>query len=350
MDTRNKARTGVGLTVAVTTAGLTLGVPAGSQARSSTVDPSTLDRGENPAVTYIVRDTIRDGDLRVPATKRGSHDAIWKTRRGYVLKDVFPRGRGQNPYRLTFVSDSGEKRLIARQAYSVAVSGAGRRVAWSYDVGDYPLRSVVKVANPNTGQVIDTKRFRQGARVEAVTAHRVMLSRLFTATTGTLWWNFRRDTVRKLSDESVVNVDFKNNRIVFDIPRDAPACNRVARYSRPAATLWRSCRWFPHEWSPNGERVLATHTYFDAAGTDRWLTLDGTTGERLSRVNGRLDWDAVWEDNRHFLTLAQGEDGMASIVRCSVDEECERASRLWDIPLPDPSVFYNSPPVTLGER
>jgi hypothetical protein len=66
-------------------------------------------------------------------------------------------------------------------------------------------------------------------------------------------------------------------------------------------------------------------------------------------VSGRLDWDASWEDNRHFLTMAQGDSGTAAIVRCTVAGRCERASRLWHVPLPDdPSVYYAPPPVVLS--
>jgi hypothetical protein len=251
-------------------------------------------------------------------------------------------------FRLVFIDRSGAKRVLARDVATVAVSGDGTRIAWSKDVGKYGgPPAVVTTANPNTGDVIGSRRFGLGGRVVAVTAHRVLLSRLSTSITGTLWWRPAADSVRKISDESVVRVDFGNNRVVFDVPRDAPACNRVAPWSNFHRTLWRSCDRDPRAWSPNGGRVLATHTYFDDVGTNLWVTLDGTTGVRGSRVTGRLDWETVWEDNQHFLMLAQGDDGMAAIIRCSTDGSCERASRLWDMGVPDYQPNYIAPPVVL---
>ena len=92
-----------------------------------------------------------------------------------------------------------------------------------------------------------------------------------------------------------------------------------------------------------------THTYFDAAGTDTWWVGRGRSGRLVAAVGGRLDWRAVWEDDRHLLTLAQGDDGTAAIVRCDLDGACERASRLWDVPVPsEPSLYYASPPVVLA--
>jgi hypothetical protein len=339
-------RTHGGLVALVTAAAglVAFGAPATSAGAPAPVDPSTLTRGADPAVVYMVRDTIRDGDLRVPATHRGTHVDLWSTSRGYVVKDMV-----HGPYfRLVFVDRSGAKRVLARSVQSVAVSGDGTRIAWTQDLdkqGGPP--SVVTMANPNSGRVIGTHRFRLGARVAAVTGHRVLLSRLFTSLTGTMWWEPTGDRVRKISDESVVGVDFGNDRIVFDVPRDAPACVRVARWTNFARTLWRSCDIVPHTWSPDGDVAIATHAYFDDVGTNLWAVVDGRTGAQRSQVTGRLDWDAVWEDNQHFLTGAQGDDGMAAIIRCTTAGSCERASRLWDRGVPDYLPNYIAPPVVL---
>lgn len=321
--------------------------PGNSPAERAPLDPSAMERGGNPAITYLVRNTIRDGALRVPATS--GVDALWDAARGYVVQD-FRRGEPErNVYRLTFVGRDGEKKVLARAASSAAVSENGRRAAWSRVEGRYGAQSVVTVVNPATGKIIETRRFPAGARVVAVTGKRVLVSRLFTTSDGTLVWNHGRGTLRQIAAQSAVSADIRNDRLVLDVPRDAPACVRVARFSRPGQTLWASCRWYPHAWSPNGDRALATHTYFDAAGTDRWLVVNGTTGTRQDRITGRLDWDVAWEDDGHFLTMAQGEDGKAAVIRCDVSGACERASRLWDIGLPEQSVFYDGPPVVLSE-
>ncbi|MFP5253296.1 MAG: hypothetical protein ACLGH4_05825, partial [Actinomycetes bacterium] len=138
------------------------------------------------------------------------------------------------------------------------------------------------------------------------------------------------------------------DRVTFATRKaDLAGCGRVAPLSRPERTLWRTCRIEPRTWSPDGERSLNTWVYFDAAGTDRWVLRDGTTGERTARIVGRLSWQAVWEDNRHFLTLAQGEDGTAAIVRCTVTARCTRAGRTWRIPVNEDAYFV-SPPVLLA--
>ena len=89
----------------------------------------------------------------------------------------------------------------------------------------------------------------------------------------------------------------------------------------------------------------------DRWGEYRWAVVDGRTAAQLAQVTGRLDWTAVWEDDGHFVTLAQGDAGGAAIVRCDVDGACERASRVWDVPLPsEPSLYYEPPPVVLAQR
>ena len=51
------------------------------------VDPAALPRGADPAVVHMVGDTIRDGDRRVPATRRGEHQALWVVSGGYLVRD-----------------------------------------------------------------------------------------------------------------------------------------------------------------------------------------------------------------------------------------------------------------------
>ena len=321
------------------------GTPGVAVQAPDTVEPAALPRASNPRVVHVVGNTIRDGDLRIPVT-RHHHEALWSTAKGYLLKDS-----GVQPdriaYRLVQVDRDGTRRVLSPEARSVAVSPDGTRVAWSVDLGRDGAPAQVTVAVADTGRVIASRRFHDGVQVTAMTRHRVLLSRLFTYRHGTSWWNLDRDRLRRISDLSAVGADLRQDRIVLDIPRDAPACNLVAPLSHPARELWRSCRIYPHAWSPDGEHVLATHTYFDDSGTDRWLVIDSTTRERVGRVLGRLDWDAAWEDNDHFLTKAQSASGEAAVIRCTLDGRCERASRVWDLGPVDYQPFYLSPPVVL---
>jgi hypothetical protein len=315
------------------------------------IDPSSLARGADPSVVHMVRDTIRDGDRRVRATRWGGHDALWAVPGGYLLRDIYVGPR--QLVRVVFVDPAGERRVVAwsRDWIDVAVSADGTRVALGESSGWTGMRRVVTVLRTQDGRVLARRELRL-ARVVAVTRRAVLLGRgLGARSSTTQWWNHRRDRLRTIHDAKALRADVPHDRVVFEAGREDSFCNRVALLSRPDRTLWRSCRFYPHQWSPDGRRVLATYTYFDAAGTARWWLVDGRTGSREARFVGRLDWDAVWEDDQHFLTAAQGEDGKAALVRCDVAGACERASRLWDVPVPpDPSMFYAAPPVLLAEE
>ena len=337
------------LAVAVTLAAVLTPVPA--TAGLPHLDPAALSRGADPAVVHMVRDTIRDGDLRIPATRRGEHDALWVVDGGYVVRDFNVGSRGL--VRVVFISRSGERRVVARSRdlIEVEVSMTGRRLAVSRRVGPTGLRSLVTVSDPRSGRVIAHREIRLATLV-AVTRHRVLLGRrAHWRDPATAWWNYDTGRLRRIYHQAALSADLGHDRVVFTGSGEREFCNRVAVLSRPARTLWRSCQLLPHQWSPDGTRAIATNAYFDAAGTDRWVVLGGRTGSRLARITGRLDWDAVWEDNRHFLTMAQSDGGEAAVIRCDLAGACERASRLWEVPVPtDPSLYYDSPPVVLAQR
>ncbi|GAB3763506.1 hypothetical protein FB382_001186 [Nocardioides ginsengisegetis] len=315
------------------------------------IDSATLPRGDNPAVALLVRDTIRDGALRVPATTRGRHDALWEVAGGYLVRDVNVGPRHLT--RVVYIAPTGKRRVVARspELLTVAVSGSGRRVAIQRTVGSDSLRSVITVSRPRTGKVLAHRELRH-ANLVALTDHRALVGiRARWHHPATVWWNYPADTLRRVYHQAAVGADLRHDKVVFDRNPVGEFCNRVALLSHPAHTLWHSCRIYPHQWSPDGRHALATHTYFDAAGTDRWWVIQGRTAARQARITGRLDWDAVWEDDGHFLTLAQSDAGRAAVIRCDLAGTCERASRLWDVPVPaDPSVYYAAPPVVLAGR
>jgi hypothetical protein len=326
-------------------------MPAPATAGAPHVDPGALPRGEDPGVVHMVRDVIRDGDLRVPATTRGEHDALWVVEGGYVVRDFNVGSRGLT--RVVFIDQHGDRRVVARSTglIDVEVSVTGRRLAVQRSSSRTGLRSEVTVYHPRSGRLLARREFRLATLV-AVTAHRVLLGRrAHWRDPATAWWNYETDRVRRIYHQAAQSADVRHDRIVFGGSGEREFCNRVAVLSHPARTLWRSCRLSPHQWSPDGTRAIATNAYFDAAGTDRWVLVGGRTGVRQARITGRFDWDAVWEDNRHFLTLAQSDAGEAAIIRCDLGGGCERASRIWDVPVPpDPSVYYDSPPVVLANR
>lgn len=313
------------------------------------LDPAALPRGADPAVVHMVGDTIRDGDRTVPATRRGEHQSLWVVSGGYLVRDhgVGPRGWT----RLVYISRAGERRVVARSSQglvSVAVSASGRSVAVQLPSTPDGLRTVITVSRPRTGRVIAHRELRL-ANLVAVTDHRALIgTRSGWHHPVTVWWNYQHDHLTRLHDQGAVGADVRHDRVVFERSGAREFCNRVAVLSRPARTLWRSCRTYPHQWSPNGRHAIATYTYFDAAGTPRWWVIDGRTAKRRATITGRLDFDAAWEDDAHFLTLAQSDAGKAAIIRCDLTGVCERASRVWDVLVPaEPSLYYAKPPVVL---
>lgn len=315
------------------------------------IDPAALPRGADPAVAHLVHDVIRDEDLRAPATTRGRHEALWVVAGGYVVRD-YNVGKLQATV-LTFISPAGERRVVARSRHWIEakVSPSGRRMAVQTWRGPLRQRSVVTVTRPWSGRVVARRELRL-ATLAAVTDSRVLLGRrAHWHRPATQWWNYERGTLRRVYGRAVVDADVRHDKVVFSTPARGEFCNRVAVLSHPDRTLWRSCRMFPHQWSPDDRHVIATHAYFDAAGTDRWWVADGRTARRQVTIVGRLDKDAVWEDDGHFLTKAQSDAGRAAVLRCDVAGSCERASRIWSVPLPsEPSLYYASPPVVLAER
>jgi hypothetical protein len=349
MITKHAALVASGIAAALLTIGAL--VPVG--AAGSTVEPSSLSRGADPAVPFLVHDVIHDGPARVTATHRGHHQQLWTVDGGYVVQDWLQH---QQVSRLVFIGagvHAGEEKVVGRSPLqlSAAVSPAGNRIAWTRGPNDLTRPTTVSVSNPATGKVIAARTF-LWARVLGVTRDRVLLTRrdhLVQEHPTTVWWNHRTRQVRTIADREAVRADVPHDRLVIATGTfDEPAfCNRVASLAHPDRTLWHSCRWAPHAWSPDGDRVLVTHTYFDDVGTDRWLTMRAHGFQRLGQVQGRLDWDAVWEDDQHFLTLALGEDGQAAVVRCSVEGRCERASRLFDVGRATFQPNYIAPPVVL---
>lgn len=319
-----------------------------------TVDPATLPRGPDPAIAHLVHRTIRDGDLRVRAPGgRATHESLWVVEGGYLVRDVDVGTHYR--VRVRYVTPAGQRDLVtpSQRLVGVAVSADGAEVALQEDLGWTGVRTRVSVVRVATGQVLARRTFRLASLV-AVTDRRVLLGRrTHWRDPATVWWTYRGETrhrVRRVHDQAAVRADLAHDRIVFSTSPPGEFCLRVAALSRPSRTLWRSCSSAPHQWSPDGAHVLLTHTYFDAAGTDTWSVADGRTGQVVASISGRLDWDAVWEDDSHFLTLAQSATGTAAVVRCDLTGVCERASRTWDVPVPaDPSIYYAPPPVVLAE-
>ncbi len=211
--------------------------------------------------------------------------------------------------------------------------------------------SVVTVVNPRTGREIASRSFRYAEPV-GVDGSKVVLNRRGpNSAMVSAAWRYERDTVKRISGRTLLDSDLLQRIFVFRGLGDGggQGCARVARSFDISRTLWRACRYEPSDWSRNGDHALATWDYFDMAGTDRWLVTNGRTGDKQGRITGRFDWVAVWEDNSHFLTMAQADDGDQAIIRCNVRGNCERASRLWDGQI-NQDYYYTAPPALIAEN
>jgi hypothetical protein len=339
-------------TVVAATFTLSFVAQASATTGTSDVNPAQLARGDNPGVPVLIRDKIHDGTLRIDATTRGQHLDLWRVDGGYVVNDVL----GGPQFRLTFVNPQGRKRFLVKQPgldVGVAVSPNQALIAWSKELGELRTPTMVTVARPATGKVVAKRQF-HFATVLGVKPGQVLITRKAPGTNfpgATWWWNYHTDTFTKVSSQNADQADVANNRVVFSLGSLPGACHRIASLTQPEKTLWRNCRIGPRRWSPNGAHVLATHLYFDDVGTNLWRTLVADTGDGVGRLTGRFDWDAIWEDNHHFLVIAQNRRGIAAIVRCNKSgRNCERASRKWDMGPVDAQPNYVPPPVVLPDN
>jgi hypothetical protein len=351
--------------VALTTAALLTPTAAGQTVSASTVssevratdpvDPATLDRGADPRIAYLVRDTLHDGDRRIRVWPRGRHQGLWETDPGYIVWDAVGRRLGGPRYhmRVVAVDRDGDKRLLGRSKHLLipVVSASGRRVALiNRPFPPVSRRAVIRVVNPHTGRVLARRTFGFETHVSAVTDRRVLVdvpgSRW--APTLTWWWNYRRDTMRRMSGWRAVDADVRADRVVFSRNHTGTTrCRRVAPLSHPRRTLWRECRLMTQHWNAKGTRALAGAPAWewDHTGPDRWVAVTGRSRERTGQVAGHLNWSTSWESNKHFLAIARNHRNRVAVIRCRFDGRCERASRLWSIPANE-----DSPPVILAEN
>jgi hypothetical protein len=320
------------------------------------IDPAALNRGDDPRIAYLVRDTIHDGDRRVRVWPRGRHWELWETDPGYVVWDSVGRRSGGPGFhwRVVAVDRDGDKRLLGRSKDLLipVVSPSGRRVALvnrQFPADDE--RAVIRVVHPHTGRVIARRTFGPDTHATAVTDRRVLVdvpgSR--RAPTLTWWWNYRSDTMRRVSGWRAIDADVRADRVVFSLRASGiTRCRRVAPLSHPRRTLWRECRLLTYHWNAKGTRALASLPpwQWDLPGTDRWVVVKGRSGEHTRQVVGQLNWGAAWEGNKRFLTIARNEQGRFAVIRCRFDGRCERASRLWQFPVAEDAVTL---PVTLAQ-
>lgn len=327
MDPRNRRLATLALVVATM---LAL-VPSAFAARSApTVDlhPARLPRGVGPDVPFSVGTAIVDGDLRVPVdvaelqllgASDGDYVAVVYTKRG--------------DYRVERIARDGSRRiLVDRERGEMTLSDDGAQL-FETRVSDVRPRSVVRVLDPATGDLLQRKVFAGHARVLDADAGQALLgSREPAATT---LWSPTDGTVRRVSGQEAYFADLAADRFAtYTRAAVDGGCSVLRKPSAPRTVLWRSCDHAVAAVSPDGRRLLA-----------RTISLDGPLGTYQVRTGtGRVltTYQAptafgptAWESRRNVLMLTY-TDTRVSLVRCSGSGACERASRLERTPWGSP--------------
>jgi hypothetical protein len=102
-------------------------------------------------------------------------------------------------------------------------------------------------------------------------------------------------------------------------------CNAMLTTAN-ASELWRSCRWRPTEFSPDGSRVFAVGLPLNGAPVQEAAVIDANTGSVIHTFTtaGRFGRATFEPDNA--LDIVTVEDGDSAIVRCRSEGGCELAT------------------------
>jgi hypothetical protein len=119
-------------------------------------------------------------------------------------------------------------------------------------------------------------------------------------------------------------------------PRGQKNC-AVMVQSADSAELWTTCDWNPVEFSPDGSRVLALDSGTEGLGPNLMAVMDANTGSIVAEystdgVFGRATFDA----DADSIVAVVAEGGQASIVRCTIDGQCDLATPPATVPGTEP--------------
>ncbi len=111
---------------------------------------------------------------------------------------------------------------------------------------------------------------------------------------------------------------------------DEGSCSE-ARGNIEQDTAWRTCKFTPEHWSPDGRYVTAGPPYLDGLCCAQYDVLDGRTGRSVLTMDAGTSADNMsyirslgWEDETHVLALTYLEDGWR-VVRVGLDGSAEIA-------------------------
>jgi hypothetical protein len=187
----------------------------------------------------------------------------------------------------------------------------------------------VRAVNARTGRLVADRRFRGWIDLEDYGVHRMVLSEWGNKRTRTFWWNPVTNRQTRISGHPAYVADVAANRLGL-ITKDAPdgrLCQKVVPFSNTSTTVWRSCRYRALEFSPDGRRMVTTHILADGPGPI-WLQLRNDHGRLRATYRAELFGSIAWENRRSVLLQTAGSK-YAAMVRCTLGDGCERASRLY---------------------
>ena len=286
------------------------------------IKPRALDRGADSSVPHLQGRNVVDGDVSVRVRGKQRH-LLGKAGSGYVVQVL-----RKDDYQLVRVEAGKKQRVLAEGSPGQSVlSDDGATVAVMDKVA---RRSSIQVRSAVDGRVLaDRGGFLGYPSLRGLDGDHLVVA---SFEKGARDWNWRENTLSKISRKAVYAADLGSDRMAFFTgdPYNG-GCTVVTTLSRPRTQLWRSCREAVLEFSPDGQRIVTTHKLADGIGPSK-IWERRATGQKLSSYRvGAYFGLIVWENDTDLLLDAFNRKQGAT-VRCS-EGACERASAVRTSPL-----------------
>ncbi len=315
-----------------TTGAASFALAVGPALAATTLDPTKLARGADPAVAHVEGKTLVDGAFRVRV--RGAYfvTLLGESGSGYVVAKGTRSGKGTI---LRIEADGSQRTLAVGDPYSSALSSDGttvvvaryKRSATAGDRREGLGDRVLTVVDATTGAVSGKKAFKGYPEPLDVTGTRVLLGGFEAPTRGTFAWDLTTGAVTKVSRRIGTTADAGLDLLVsFTKDPYANGCTVVSRLSNPAVRLWRSCSDAVAAISPDGSHLATVNILTDGLGPHavKVRTLAGAvTGDyKVKRIGyfGNL----LFED-ADTLLLDTTAGRRTATVRCTA-AACDLAS------------------------
>ncbi len=317
---------GGGLTPGAAAAAATTGdgYPTGT-----TLFPARLERGVDTPLLHSEGKVIVDGATRIRVRGVANLWLLGRIGRGYLLETA---DADFEHFAVQLVRWDGSRRVLQRfgQLTTPTVSTDGRHLALATLVRPHTR---IRVVSTRSGELVRERTFASyGAEVSDYGLRRMVITGLRNRT---FWWN--PDTNRlTLLVARPAWADISANRLVVRFPHPRVRyqdCQRTVPLRRPSVVLWRSCRDTPLAFAPDGRRMVTLPINADGIGPDV-VQVRRQRGRVLRTLRAPTFFGFIeWESNRRLLLQPVGRTYVAA-VRCGLEGECERASRLYEAPAP----------------